>query len=123
MNEPAGKVYPRPLNCQPERSKVTVAEVLYSSTYSALATRGLNMISLMTTCPAGEGRMPLYTALTLLLVPAMIWPWMSTPTTLNWLVPGCSGTVTVQLVTLVQVRGHSTPLNQMVFTFTGAGPL
>src|SRR5260370_14259828 len=48
---------------------------------------------------------------------------MSTPTTLNWLVPGRRGTVTVQLVTLVQVRGHSTPLNQTVFTFTGAVPL
>src|SRR5579872_7224521 len=48
---------------------------------------------------------------------------MSTPTTLNWLVPGRSGTATVQLVTLVQVTGHSTPLNQTVLTFTGAVPL
>src|SRR5260221_10436670 len=48
---------------------------------------------------------------------------MSTPTTLNWLVRGRSGTATVQLVTLVQVRGHSTPLSQTVLTFTGAVPL
>src|SRR5438445_872385 len=48
---------------------------------------------------------------------------MSTPTMLNWLVPGRSGTATVQLVTLVQVRGHSSPLSQMVLTFTGAAPL
>src|SRR5260221_11987768 len=48
---------------------------------------------------------------------------MSTPTTLNWLVPGRSGTATVKLVTLVQVRGHSTPLSQTVFTLPGAVPL
>jgi hypothetical protein len=48
---------------------------------------------------------------------------MSTPTTLNWLVPLTSGRVTVQLVRVVQVSGYATPLIQTVSTFTGAVPV
>src|SRR5882672_7583147 len=48
---------------------------------------------------------------------------MSTPTTLKVFVPGLSGILAVQFVTLVQVNGHSAPLSQTVLMATGALPL
>src|SRR5437867_9873291 len=89
INDPPGKLYDNPWKSQPDRSKLMFVEVLYSSTYSAFSTAASNMISLITTCPAGEGTLPLYTALTLLLAPAIGWFFGSTPTTLNEFVPDC----------------------------------
>src|SRR5262245_21115326 len=48
---------------------------------------------------------------------------MSTATTLKVLVPGWIGMDTLQVVTLLQVTGHSTPLMRMVLIPTGAEPL
>src|ERR1019366_9399038 len=55
--------------------------------------------------------------------PGSGWPARFTPTTLNKLVPGWSGTVARQVVTEVQVTGYSMPLNQIVLTATGAFPV
>src|ERR1035437_342211 len=57
------------------------------------------------------------------MAPATGWPLRSTPTTLNRLVPGWSGTVARQVVTPVHVTGYSTPLNQIVLIETGAVPV
>ncbi len=63
------------------------------------------MTSLMTSRPLGEGMAPTKAAETVAAAPATVWPWMSTPATFNRLVPGWSGTVAVQLVTVGQVSG------------------
>ena len=63
------------------------------------------MISLNTTCPAGEGIVPEKATATKLLAPATGTPWRSTPTKLKPLLPVLSGTVSRKPVTLVQVMG------------------
>src|ERR1035441_4504466 len=59
----------------------------------------------------------------LVVAPGTAWFWRSTQARLNWLVPGCKGTVTTQPVTLLHVTGYSIPLNQMVLTAMGAVPV
>src|SRR6185369_3508353 len=56
-------------------------------------------------------------------MPAMTWPFTSRPTTLNALPLVCSGTVAVQLLTLVQRTVHCCPFTAIVPTRTGAVPL
>src|SRR5579859_5722622 len=59
----------------------------------------------------------------MLLEPATAWLCRSTPTTLNWFVPGLRGTRAVHVVKELQVNGNSTPLNHTVLTCSGAVPL
>src|SRR3974390_2758848 len=59
----------------------------------------------------------------LLVAPRTGWLCRSTPTTLNELAPALSGTTTRQVVTLDHVRGQDAPLNQSVFTASGAVPV
>src|ERR1043166_3323317 len=81
------------------------------------------MISLITTAFTGDGAAPLYTTGTLLLAPGTCWCRALTPTTLNVLLPGCSGTVATQLLTVVHRTNQSAPFTEIVLTSTGAVPL
>src|SRR5579883_309153 len=80
------------------------------------------MISFRTTRPAGETGAIGLNATMLLVAPGTGWPRKSMPATLSEFVPGFKGTVAVQFVTDVQVKGHSVPLNQIVLTWSGAVP-
>src|SRR5271157_2794949 len=81
------------------------------------------MTSLMTTWPTGDGVGALSNTPAVALAAGTGWLCRSTPTILNWLVPGWSGILTIQFVTVVQFTGQGIPLNHSVLTGNGAVPL